>query len=201
VNNEIIKQLVEFSNMSGYRWFIYRNSFNSYSRELCVQIAYNVNVELHQAYDITFHAPIHKSRTKALVLLDKWLKGDRTDKLIQELQDTHSEVYSHAYAADGRDYDKFVTAVHAAVSCANAIVSTYYPNSFHNSDANIAYVTANAVNYAYESVNVAKNIGAYGVPHSDLMKNIDYIDVHKIVIKTVCDYYKIDFETFNALYL
>jgi len=181
-NSETIQQLIKFSKIGKPQRFQYEDLFYHYNQELLVKICYNLHIDLDKTYDIKKYPKVYKIRTKALKLLYKWLNSNDTIRLSmwKELKNTSQEVFA--------SYDA---------------ISTYNPNYtidvYYASDA--AYSAVYATNVACYTCGLDDTLDSAYLAHyaSNAITNVT--TDKQIVIKTICDYYKVDYDTFKALYL
>jgi hypothetical protein len=170
MNSEIIKKLVEFSRLSNPDHDDYKTLLRqcNYDKELCVQICYNVNLDLDKTYNTVQRADIYQARARILDLLDRWLKGDETTR--RNLQEEMMDITTNDRSNKHPHTDALISAYHAA----------HAPWAVA-----MAYTTSSCIYYAVW----------------DTMPGADRTKIHQIIVKTICDYHKIDYETFKALYL
>jgi hypothetical protein len=169
---ELIKQLVEFGKCPTIDLHSRPfELFKNYDQELLVQICYNVNLSLDSTYDTNRFQRVYQTRSEAIKILEKWLKSDETTRLSMRHE----------------------------LACIWSSCSTAHVN------LRVADMNPDAARWAVLSIIEAISAAEYNNSFIEASRSVSYsysnTNAIQIIIKTVCEYYKMDYETFKALYL
>jgi hypothetical protein len=173
MNKEIVQKIIEFDKCSDTPGYGDTfELFKDYDQELLVQICYNVNLILDTTYHFKEYPGLYESRNKALVLLEKWLKSDKANR--DEMTELLDDVGDELY-------DTYVDYTYGESHYSYAAIAAYCA-------AYTSYIATGACD-GDQAAEISTDMCC------------ERAKAKIIIIKTVCEYYKMDYETFKALYL